>query len=68
MPKTPNQLEIFNLLAVFLSDYLVYTKLGPAALGWMILSLYFGLRYTPPINIKIIKSSSVCRKPYSRTL
>jgi sphingolipid delta-4 desaturase len=42
--KTPNPLEIFNLLAVFLSDYLIYTYIGGWALVWMLISLYMGLR------------------------
>jgi sphingolipid delta-4 desaturase len=43
-PKVPNTLEVFNILSVLLSDYLVYVKMGPWALVWMLMSLYMGLR------------------------
>lgn len=46
-PKVPNSLEVFNVFAVLLSDYLVYVKLGPWALVWMLMSLYMGLSLHP---------------------
>jgi len=44
-PIPPNAYEVINLVSVFFVDYLVYSMLGGNALGWMLLSTYFGLRY-----------------------
>lgn len=44
-PIPPNAYEVINLVAVVFVDYLVYSLLGGNALGWLLLSTYFGLRY-----------------------
>jgi sphingolipid delta-4 desaturase len=41
--KAPNFFEILNVVAVFYVDYLCYTYISPAALGWLLIGSYCSL-------------------------
>ncbi|CAK88952.1 unnamed protein product (macronuclear) [Paramecium tetraurelia] len=46
-PLVPNKYEILNLVSIIISNSLIYIYMGPSALGWLILSTYFGLSIHP---------------------
>jgi sphingolipid delta-4 desaturase len=46
-PKALNVLEIINFFAVMLSNYLIYTYVGPYALLYLLISGFIGVGLHP---------------------